>query len=175
MSPSSRRVATLIGPTASGKTDLALEVAQHLNVALISVDSAMVYRELNIGTAKPDAATQQAYPHALVDIRDPEDAFSVQAFCELADQAVRDAFDAGKVPLLVGGSMMYFRAFREGLASLPGADPQTRREIRELAEHEGLEAVHAELARVDPDSARRITPNNLRRMERALEVFRSNG
>ena len=168
-------MATLIGPTASGKTEFALALAKNIDVALISVDSAMVYRELDIGTAKPSTETRQAFPHALVDIRDPEDSFSVQEFCALADEAVQDAIEARKLPLLVGGSMMYFRAFRDGLANLPSADSGIRAEIREFAAQEGLEAVHAELARVDPDSALRISPRNLKRMERAIEVYRLTG
>lgn len=135
----------------------------------------MVYRELDIGTAKPSVETRQSFPHALIDIKDPEDSFSVQEFCALADKAVNEAFAHDKLPLLVGGSMMYFRAFRDGLANLPSADPRVRGEIRELAEKNGLDAVHAELARVDPDSALRISPRNLRRMERAIEVFRLTG
>ena len=175
MSSPPRRIATLIGPTASGKTEFALALARRLDVALISVDSAMVYRELDIGTAKPSIETRQAFPHALVDIRDPEDSFSVQEFCALADEAVNEAFEAGKLPLLVGGSMMYFRAFRDGLANLPSADPRIREEIRAFVERDGLDAVHAELARIDPDSALRISPRNLRRMERAIEVYRLTG
>lgn len=175
MSSRSRRIATLIGPTASGKTEFALALARRVEVALISVDSAMVYRELDIGTAKPSIETRQSFPHALVDIRDPEDSFSVQEFCALADEAVKEALADGKLPLLVGGSMMYFRAFRDGLANLPSADPKVRSEIRELAEQDGLDAVHAELARIDPESALRISPRNLRRMERAIEVFRLTG
>lgn len=135
----------------------------------------MVYRGLDIGTAKPSIETRQAFPHALIDIRDPEDSFSVQEFCALADDAVRTSLAAGKLPLLVGGSMMYFRAFREGLANLPSANSRIRAEIRKLAEHEGLEAVHAELRRIDPDSALRISPRNLKRMERAIEVYRLTG
>lgn len=135
----------------------------------------MIYRGLDIGTAKPSQETRERYTHELIDIRNPEDSFSVQEFCELADGAVRDAIEVGKLPLLVGGSMMYFRAFREGLANLPSADPRIRADIRVLAAEKGLEAVHAELARIDPDSALRISPRNLKRMERALEVYRLTG
>lgn len=175
LSPSPRRIATLIGPTASGKTALALALARKVDTVLISVDSAMVYRGLDIGTAKPSHDTRKRYPHALIDIRDPEESFSVQEFCTLADEAVHTALADGKTPLLVGGSMMYFRAFREGLANLPSANPRIRAEIRAFAAEEGLEAVHAELARVDPDSALRISPRNLKRMERAIEVYRLTG
>ena len=135
----------------------------------------MVYRGLDIGTAKPSLETRARYPHALIDVRDPEDSFSVQEFCALADEAVRKALADDKIPLLVGGSMMYFRAFRDGLANLPSANPRIRAEIREFAKAEGLEAVHAELVRIDPDSALRISPRNLKRMERAIEVYRITG
>jgi len=175
LSSFSGRIATLIGPTASGKTDLALELARRLDVALISVDSAMIYRGLDIGTAKPSVETQRTFPHALIDIREPEESFSVQEFCTLADAAVRDAIEADKLPVLVGGSMMYFRAFREGLADLPSADPVIREEIRKFAAREGLDAVHQELTRIDPESAMRISPRNLKRMERAIEVYRITG
>ena len=170
-----RRIATLIGPTASGKTEFALALAKQIDVALISVDSAMVYRELDIGTAKPSKETRETFPHALIDIREPEDSFSVQEFCELADEAVLEALAGGKLPLLVGGSMMYFRAFRDGLANLPSANPRIRADIRALAAEEGTDAVHEELRRIDPDSALRISPRNLKRMERAIEVFRLTG
>ena len=175
LSQSPRRIATLIGPTASGKTELSLALSERVDTVLISVDSAMVYRGLDIGTAKPSIDTRARYPHALIDIRDPEESFSVQEFCALADAAVHKALAAGKKPVLVGGSMMYFRAFREGLANLPSANSSIRADIRAFAEEEGLEAVHAELARVDPDSALRISPRNLKRMERAIEVYRLTG
>ncbi len=175
MTPFKRRVVTLMGPTASGKTKLALDLAGRFDIALISVDSAMVYRGMDIGTAKPSRATRRKYPHALIDIREPEESFSVQAFCELADEAVQDAFDLGKIPVLVGGSMMYFRAFREGLADLPRANADIRLEIQELASTEGVKAVYEELADIDPESARKIDPCNLRRLERAIEVFRLTG
>lgn len=164
-----------MGPTASGKTALALALARHRDVSLISVDSAMVYRGMDIGTAKPDSATLEAFPHALIDIREPEETFSVREFCALADAAVLAALADGKLPVLVGGSMMYFRAFREGLADLPSADPAIRQEIRALAAEEGTEAVYAELARLDPVAAARVDPRNLKRMERAIEVFRLTG
>ena len=146
-----------------------------MDVALISVDSTMVYRGLDIGTAKPDKPTLDAYPHALIDIKEPEDSFSVQTFCEMADATVERALADGKLPLLVGGSMMYFRAFRTGLAQLPSANADVRREIRLMAESSGLSAVHAELQRVDPESARAIDHRNLKRMERALEIYRLTG
>ena len=164
-----------MGPTASGKTDFALNVVRRADIALISVDSAMVYRAMDIGTAKPSRQTREAFPHALIDIRDPEETFSAQQFCSLADAAIENAFAQSKVPLLVGGSMMYFRAFRDGLAELPTAHEGIREELRTLATAEGTPAVHAELRRVDPVSAARIDPRNLKRMERAIEVYRLTG
>ena len=164
-----------MGPTASGKTELALQLADELDLAIVSVDSAMVYRGLDIGTAKPSAATLAKYPHALIDVRDPAESFSVQNFCTMADASVAQAFADGKTPLLVGGSMMYFRAFRNGLADLPDADPAIRAELRDLAARKGVEAVHAELAQLDPDAAREINPHNLKRMERAIELIRLSG
>lgn len=164
-----------MGPTATGKTDLALALAKHLDVALISVDSAMVYRGMDVGTAKPTKTIRDEIPHALIDVREPEESFSVQEFCALADQAVHQAFERRRLPILVGGSMMYFRAFREGLADLPGADARIRADIRALAEAEGVFAVFEELKRIDYESAMRISPSNLKRMERAIEVYRLTG
>lgn len=175
MSDSPRRILTLMGPTASGKTELAMRLADEVKLAIVSVDSAMVYRGLNIGTAKPSRAALEEYPHALINVRDPNEAFSVENFCTLADARIKQAFEEGETPLLVGGSMMYFRAFRDGLADLPDADPTIRAELRTLAANQGVEAVHAELAKLDPEAARRINPHNLKRMERALELIRRCG
>ena len=135
----------------------------------------MVYRGLDIGTAKPGKSLLEQFPHALIDIREPEESFSVQAFCGEADAAVHSALADDRLPVLVGGSMMYFRAFREGLAELPTADEAIRKEIRALADKKGLDAVHNELRRVDPVGAREIDPRNLKRIERALEVYRLTG
>ena len=168
-------VGTLIGPTASGKTELAIELAKRVDVSLISVDSAMVYRGLDIGTAKPDQLTLTEHPHALIDVRDPEEGFSVMDFCEEADQAIHEAWEANQIPFLIGGSMMYFRAFREGLADLPSADESIRASIRKQAETEGVESVYQELLQLDPKTAQQIDPLNLRRIERSLEVFRLTG
>jgi len=164
-----------VGPTASGKTDVALRLAAEFPVALISLDSAMVYRGMDIGTAKPSPLELSQFPHALVDIRDPLEAYSVAEFVADADAAVRAALDVGRVPLLVGGTMLYLRAFREGLAELPAADPEIRAALeREMAER-GAAALHAELARADPLAAAGIHPNNPQRLQRALEVLRSSG
>ena len=169
------RVLAIVGPTASGKTGAALRLADEFPLALISLDSAMVYRDMDIGTAKPSPEELERFPHALVDIRDPADVYSVADFLADADAAVRAAHQAGRIPLLVGGTMMYLRAFREGLASLPSADAATRAELEREAEERGWSALHAELARVDPEAAARIHPNNPQRLQRALEVFRVSG
>ena len=159
----------LMGPTASGKTDLAIELAQRLDCELVSVDSALVYRGLNIGSAKPD------YPHHLVDIRDPAQPYSAADFVVDADRLVADIIARGKTPLLVGGTMLYFKAFLEGLDEMPGAEPSIRAEIAAQAALHGWVTIHEELAVVDPLSAARIHPNHSQRLSRALEVYRASG
>lgn len=165
----------LMGPTASGKTDLALALARVLPCELISVDSALVYRGMDIGTAKPDRATLDAFPHHLVDIRDPAEAYSAADFRRDALAAMADITARGRIPLLVGGTMLYYKALLEGLADMPGADAEVRAELEARAEREGLAALHAELQAVDPQSAARIHPNDPQRLVRALEVFRASG
>ena len=159
----------LMGPTASGKTDLAIELAEARNCELVSVDSALVYRGLDIGSAKPD------YPHHLVDIRDPLDAYSAADFVADAHKLAAEITARGRTPLFVGGTMLYFKAFLEGLADMPAADPDIRREIEAEAEMHGWPALHARLAEVDPESAARIHPNHSQRLGRALEVYRASG
>lgn len=175
-----RTVVTLMGPTASGKTDAALELAdaaaqRGIALQLVSVDSAMVYRRMDIGTAKPDARTLRRYPHALVDIVEPQDAYSAARFLRDADAAVETALAAGRTPLLVGGTMLYFRAFRDGLNDLPGADEGLRAELAARAASKGWPAMHAELAGADPRAAAGIDPHNGQRIGRALEVLRLTG
>lgn len=165
----------LMGPTASGKTDLALALARVLPCELISVDSALVYRGMDIGTAKPDRATLDAFPHRLVDIRDPAEAYSAADFRRDALAAMADITARGHIPLLVGGTMLYYKALLEGLADMPGADAEVRAELEARAEREGLAALHAELQLVDPQSAARIHPNDPQRLVRALEVYRVSG
>lgn len=164
-------VLCLMGPTASGKTALAIDLVQQLPVEIISVDSAQVYRGMDIGTGKPDAETLKRAPHRLIDILDPAESYSAARFCEDARVEIADIRAAGKIPLLVGGTMLYFRALRDGLSALPEADPVIRQEISELAERQGWEAVHRQLADVDPRAAARIHPNDPQRLQRALEVF----
>lgn len=165
----------LMGATASGKTALAMRLHDELGCDLINVDSAQIYRQLNIGAAKPDAATLANYPHALMNIRDPAEVYSVAEFREDALAAIEASVSAGKIPVLVGGSMMYFKALLDDLADMPEADPLVRDEINTQAEREGWPALHAELARVDPAIADSIHPNHSHRISRALEVYRVSG
>lgn len=158
-----------MGPTASGKTDLAIAIAERRNCELVSVDSALVYRGLDIGSAKPD------YPHHLIDIRDPAQAYSAAEFVADATRVVGAISARGKIPLLVGGTMLYFKAFLEGLAAMPGADPVIRQEIESEAAQRGWAHIHAQLAAVDPEAAARIHPNHSQRLSRALEVYRVSG
>ncbi len=164
-------VLCLAGPTAAGKTAAAVALAERYPLDLISVDSAMVYRQLDIGTAKPDAATLARAPHALIDIRDPWQKYSAGEFRTDVLGLIAQSHARGRWPLLVGGTMLYFRALREGLASLPPADPVLRAELDARAARFGWPALHAELAGVDPAAAARIDPHDGQRIQRALEVF----
>ena len=164
-----------MGPTASGKTALAVSLVERFPLEIISVDSALVYRGMDIGTAKPDAATLARAPHHLLDIREPTEAYSAAAFCDDALRLMRDIVARGKVPLLVGGTMLYFRALLNGLDDLPGADAALRKKLETEAASCGWPALHAELAQVDPLTAARLAPNDSQRIGRALEVFRLTG
>ncbi len=161
----------LLGPTASGKTDLALALADRFPVELVSVDSAMVYRGMDIGTAKPSPEVLRRYPHRLIDICDPRDAYSAARFRADALGAMAEITAAGRIPLLVGGTMLYFRALEQGLSRLPEADAAVRARIDAKGSAEGAAALHRWLAEVDPVSARGIHPNDPQRVQRALEVF----
>jgi tRNA dimethylallyltransferase len=161
----------LMGPTASGKTGVALELAQRLRVEIVSVDSALVYRHMDIGTAKPDADTRLSVPHHLIDIIDPTENYSAAQFCDDALEIMRDITDRGRVPLLVGGTMLYFKSLREGLSDLPAADATTRMVIDAMADDVGWPALHRELERVDPETAERLDPNDAQRIQRAMEIF----
>ncbi|TDO08669.1 MULTISPECIES: tRNA (adenosine(37)-N6)-dimethylallyltransferase MiaA [Halomonas] len=165
----------LMGPTAAGKTDLAIELHERLGGELISVDSAMVYRGMDIGSAKPSPDELARAPHRLIDIRDPAEPYCAADFCEDALREMHAISDAGQVPLLVGGTMMYFKRLLEGVANLPAAAPAVRAELEEKVARHGLAALHSELARVDPLSAARIHPNDPQRLMRALEVQRVSG
>ncbi|MEW9623063.1 tRNA (adenosine(37)-N6)-dimethylallyltransferase MiaA [Rhodanobacter geophilus] len=165
----------LMGPTASGKTALACELADRFPLGLVSVDSALVYRGLDIGAAKPDAATLARWPHALIDIRDPAEPYSAAEFCDDALATMRTITARGRVPLLVGGTGLYFRALQRGLSDLPEADPALRARLGEEAARIGWPAMHARLARLDPAAAARIGPNDVQRLQRALEVITLSG
>lgn len=165
-----------MGPTATGKTALAVEmVRRHPRLAIISVDSAMVYRHMDIGTGKPDVATLARAPHRLVDIRDPRDAYSAGDFVTDATAAMAEIRRAGQVPLLVGGTFLYFRSLLGGLSLLPPADPAVRAALDAEAEARGWPALHEDLARLDPAAAARIGPADRQRIQRALEVYRLTG
>ncbi|MFO7593965.1 MAG: tRNA (adenosine(37)-N6)-dimethylallyltransferase MiaA [Pseudomonadota bacterium] len=165
----------LMGPTASGKTDLAVELVRRLPVEIISVDSAMVYRGMDIGTAKPDAQILAEAPHRLIDILDPAQSYSAARFRADALQQMAEITAAGRIPLLVGGTMLYYRALQQGLAVLPEADPAVRARIEAEAQELGWQALHERLAAVDPVSAERIHPNDPQRLQRALEVYELTG
>jgi tRNA dimethylallyltransferase len=175
--PSTSLPATLAlaGPTASGKTAAALRLAQALDAEIISVDSALVYRGMDIGTAKPTRAERAQVPHHLVDIRDPAQAYSAAEFAADAQRLVADIRARGRRVLLVGGTMLYFKALFEGLATLPVADAEVRAAITAEAASAGWPALHAQLAQVDADIAARLAPNDAQRIQRALEVFRISG
>jgi len=165
----------LMGPTASGKTNVAVELAQRLPVELISVDSALVYRDMNIGTAKPDAATLARAPHHLIDIIAPTDAYSAAAFRHDALRLMHDITQRGKIPLLVGGTMLYFKALSAGLSDLPQADPAVRAALdAEIAQH-GIQHLHRQLALVDAETAARLKPTDTQRIQRAMEIYRITG
>ncbi len=165
----------LMGPTASGKTGVAVELVQRMPVELISVDSALVFRDMDIGTAKPDAATLTRAPHHLIDIIDPTEAYSAAAFRKGALRLMADITARGKMPLLVGGTMLYFKALREGLSPLPQADAALREQLdAEIAQH-GIEHLHAKLAQVDAETAARLHSTDTQRVQRAMEIFLVSG
>ncbi|WP_456417082.1 tRNA (adenosine(37)-N6)-dimethylallyltransferase MiaA [Thiolapillus sp.] len=165
----------LMGPTAAGKTALAVELARRLPVDVISVDSALVYRGMDIGTAKPGPELLREVPHALVDICEPEDAYSAARFRTDALERMRESSDAGKIPLLVGGTMLYFRALEQGLSDLPESDPKIRGVLQQRLQRQGSVVLHRELQKQDPESAKRIHANDPQRILRALEVMEITG
>jgi len=170
-----QQVCCLLGPTASGKSKLALDCAAQLPLEIVSVDSAQVYRGMDIGTAKPSRAERERVPHHLIDLIDPDQRYSAGQFRTDAIRAVEEILARGSVPLLVGGTMLYYRALAAGIDALPQADPAIRAEISARAALLGWPALHAELARVDPAAAARIGANDAQRVQRALEVWRATG
>lgn len=169
------RAVFLMGPTASGKTALACALSERFPVELVSVDSALVYRGMDIGTAKPDAATLARYPHRLIDIRDPAEPYSAADFRGDAMEAMQEITSRGRVPLLVGGTGLYFRALQQGLSRLPEADTAIRERLSAEAVEAGWPSLHARLQRLDPPAAARIGPNDAQRIQRALEVIELTG
>ncbi|MGR5307639.1 tRNA (adenosine(37)-N6)-dimethylallyltransferase MiaA [Vibrio mediterranei] len=165
----------LMGPTASGKTDLAIRLCQQYPVEIISVDSALIYKGMDIGTAKPDADELALAPHRLIDILDPAEAYSAADFRRDALNEIAKIHAEGKIPMLVGGTMLYFKALLQGLSPLPAANPEIRKQIEQEATEKGWQALHNELRAIDPVSAERIHPNDPQRLSRALEVYRISG
>lgn len=165
----------LMGPTAAGKTDLAMRLTEELPCDIISVDSALIYKGMDIGTAKPDRGTLEKYPHRLVDILDPAESYSAAQFRQDALGEMEAISRTGRIPLLVGGTMMYYNALIKGLAPLPEADADVRARLLAWAEQEGWPALHKRLSEVDPVSAERLAPNDSQRLQRALEVYELTG
>lgn len=168
-------IVCLMGPTASGKTDLAVSLVESLPMDIISVDSVMVYRGMDIGSAKPDADTLACAPHRLIDICDPAEAYSAARFRDDAMREVAEITGQGRIPLLVGGTMLYFRALLHGLSMLPSADAEVRARLEAEAEADGWASLHRRLVEVDPKAAARIHPNDPQRIQRALEVYELTG
>lgn len=160
-----------MGPTASGKTAVGLELARALPCEIVSVDSALVYKDMDIGTAKPDAPTLRAFPHHLVNVIEPHESYSAARFRDDALTAMREITERGNIPLLVGGTMLYFKALLEGMNELPEADPAIRLVIDTMARERGWPAVHAKLKEVDPATAERLEPTDAQRVQRALEIY----
>jgi tRNA dimethylallyltransferase len=165
----------LMGPTATGKTDLAIALGSHISIEVINVDSALVYRGMDIGTAKPEPAVLDQVPHHLIDIRDPVEAYSAAEFYRDATVRMKEIVARGRLPVLAGGTMLYFKVLLEGLADLPPSDAGVRRAICDEAEERGWPAMHRELAAVDPETAASLHPNHSQRIQRALEIYRLTG
>ena len=165
----------IMGPTASGKTDLAVECVKQLPCDIISVDSALVYKGMEIGTAKPDAETLKQAPHRLINLIDPAQSYSAAEFRDDALREMADIVSQGRIPVLAGGTMLYYKALQEGLSALPSASPEVREKLEALACEQGWEFMHQRLAEVDPVSAQRIHPNDPQRIQRALEVYEITG
>ncbi|MEN3111519.1 tRNA (adenosine(37)-N6)-dimethylallyltransferase MiaA [Uliginosibacterium paludis] len=175
MTDSRLRAVMLMGPTASGKTAAALRLAEKMPIEIISVDSALVYRDMDIGTAKPTASEQASCPHHLIDILSPEQSYSAALFVQDTTRLVTSIAARGRIPVLAGGTMLYFKALMEGLSDLPQADEGLRLEIESRAAREGWPALHAELAALDPEASARLNPNDAQRIQRALEIVRLTG
>jgi tRNA dimethylallyltransferase len=175
LNPPTNTVLFLMGPTASGKTDLAIKISQKIKSRLISVDSALIYQGMDIGTAKPDAATLSAHPHYLINICKPSDAYSAQDFITDAKAQIELAFNNGELPILVGGTSFYFNALEHGLSDLPESTPKSREKYNQLLKTKGVAALHQDLQKIDPIAAERIHAHDAQRITRALEVFDISG
>lgn len=169
------KVILLLGPTASGKTDLAMSISDKFTTDIISVDSAMIYKGMDIGTSKPSRELLRKYPHALVDIIEPHESYSVGRFSSDVKDAIETTLSNNRVPILVGGTMMYFNALLNGLDTLPESDPRVREKLEFMIKDKGLAYMHSLLVKVDPESGARIHPNDPQRIQRALEVYYSSG
>jgi tRNA dimethylallyltransferase len=165
----------IMGPTASGKTDLAIALRDHMPVELINVDSAQIYDQMDIGTAKPDIETLARAPHRLLGFCDPADSYSAADFAQDAKKEISEIHKLGRIPLLVGGSMLYFKVLLEGMSNLPAADAEIRKSIQQQADIKGWSSLHAELQKIDPKTAERLHPNHSQRIQRALEVYKITG
>jgi tRNA dimethylallyltransferase len=175
LNPPADTVLFLMGPTASGKTDLAIKISKKINSRLISVDSALIYQGMDIGTAKPDTETLKAHPHYLIDICKPSDTYSAQDFVNDATHQIELAFSQNKLPILVGGTSFYFNALEHGLSDLPESTPESREKYNQLVKEKGLDALYQSLQKIDPIAAQRIHANDSQRITRALEVFNISG
>lgn len=164
-----------MGPTASGKTDLAVSLLEDSPCEIVSVDSALIYREMDIGTAKPSEAVLAKAPHHLINIRNPDESYSVAEFCEDANQLIQQIHNRQHIPLFVGGTIMYFHALQFGISELPAANQEIRSRLDAIAEKQGWESLHQKLAQIDPESAAKIHPNDAQRIQRALEVYELTG
>ncbi len=175
MADNKQAVVFLMGPTASGKTEIAAKLHDELESELVSVDAAQVYRGMDIGTAKPDAGFLARYPHHLIDIRDPGTPYSSAEFCNDASRSIDLILSQRKLPVLVGGTMFYFSTIENGFSALPSTDAMTRMQVRAEIDHQGLESVYDQLARIDPVIARRLAPTDSQRIQRAVEIYRLTG
>ena len=175
LNPPADTVLFLMGPTASGKTDLAIKISKKINSRLISVDSALIYQGMDIGTAKPDTETLKAHPHYLIDICKPSDTYSAQDFVNDATHQIELAFSQNKLPILVGGTSFYFNALEHGLSDLPESTPESREKYNQFVKEKGLDALYQSLQKIDPIAAQRIHANDSQRITRALEVFNISG
>lgn len=173
--PNQSPIICIIGPTACGKTDLSLALAEHLPIEIINVDSAQIYRDMDIGSGKPSQAIRQEIPHHLMDILDPLESYSAGQFAQDAIIAIKKVMSQGKIPVLVGGTMLYFKALQQGLSTLPGSNPAIRQALTQQLQDNGVQALYQRLQAIDPERAAQIKPTDPQRIQRALEIFEMTG